>query len=975
MTTTKKSALTLGCLVVSASLYGLFRPSSPPTPPPPGLPATDQVPTATTDLPVTPAAQPFKGLLSPDLISVQYEHTNDVDRRVVVLVGEYHDHVRAQVELAQLLDKLDRAGDLGAILVEGSNGPFDQADFARRFGATGGVAGTADYWRTQMEWGRVAGYEAFALTHPDVPVVGVEDMAAKKRHELSLMRKEEQSVTERNRRGAALLEKAIADLGGRPGAAIAPLTAQLAEFRATVDRQEATYATFDRETAGLRDQQIEAASLSNEGLQLSRELEPAYPIIEDYRKQADAHDKLIAAVKSRSGPFTPLESLRVTPQEISELTASKGRLDSLQGQIQPYMDRLNRFKEISDRLDQLYKNPAVSPGRTKVLLAEREGADADVRDRFFILANALVEDGPAKGQSYPEVRNFYRDEEERTRKGALNDSADAELQGRDVAMVANTLTFLQGARNQAVVLVVGEAHLKGVAAGLEREGLNVIGGPLVADADPSEPWEFRAWARRKSLPSRIFSGTPGELKELSRLLNPSWKQEEMAKLQFFREIANGSSATKPTVRGLVENGAIYEKVIPNRDVALHVSEFAPDFKANLGDHLIDCGPDPAQPGRYYAIYDRARAKAQVKELSDETTAFIYHFKTREGASTSYQFHAPSGRQLSLSEFVNAPPATAGGTRPRRVVLFGEPDVVPEKNVAVSPLWKRLRGRSARSGGGPTTASGGGRRGGGSGDDIGGGGGAGGGDEGIGGDGQGGGPGRGPGGRNGGPGDPPRGGGRGSEGEGTGDPNDRWTMGWGRRGRGSSSEEPVELFRTENPARAQEKLILLDQVDPQHLGEVRYIDPVKLDELPFTPRRGDHAQVVVIVAQNVPEFRAAVARAARAGTLENKQVALVTCGGAFPETAALRELLLDNGALMVWTPDRQITPEAAQTLQQFIQHAERVTPPEGRRTIDGLIRRALEHWEDARPNDPDLDAFALHSPWVLYVQARDDRDGA
>jgi hypothetical protein len=90
----------------------------------------------------------------------------------------------------------------------------------------------------------------------------------------------------------------------------------------------------------------------------------------------------------------------------------------------------------------------------------------------------------------------------------------------------------------------------------------------------------------------------------------------------------------------------------------------------------------------------------------------------------------------------------------------------------------------------------------------------------------------------------------------------------------------------------------------------------------------------------------------------------------PATARLREDLLDEGALMVWVPDRQVTPEAAAHLRDQIAETARSTPPAERpRTIDELIFRALQRWQAKAPRDAELHTFEQSATWVLVTPSR------
>lgn len=68
---------------------------------------------------------------------------------------------------------------------------------------------------------------------------------------------------------------------------------------------------------------------------------------------------------------------------------------------------------------------------------------------------------------------------------------------------------------------------------------------------------------------------------------------------------------------------------------------------------------------------------------------------------------------------------------------------------------------------------------------------------------------------------------------------------------------------------------------QHLGEVTFLNegvlPPLMDQLKYTPKRGDHSQMVVLVGRNVPDLRAAIQAAGESRLLKGKQVALVMYG--------------------------------------------------------------------------------------------------
>jgi hypothetical protein len=823
-----------------------------------------------------------KDLLDPAKIAVRYEYSRPDDDRLVVLIGENRASVRSQVDLEAILGRLNGGGALDAILVEGTNGPLDHADFAKAFGTGLSGRGAAEYWGEQLAWGRVAGYEAFALTHPELPVSGVEDMAAKKRCEVDLTLRDDREVKERNRRAVALFEKAIGDLGGpadREAAAVAEL---LPAFRSAAEQQGKARETFAEAMRPLSDKEVELAAIQTEALPLYRELEP---IIEEARR-------------SRAD--------------------SRGDDSELRRKYEENRSKFDRLVELNRRVGALRDDAAREGAKLKDPLAGRLEADARAEDQFFLLANAVAR--AAGGRSFPEIGGFLRVERERMVKEFERDpeSVQAQLRERDQAMVDNTVAFLKAQRpgRRTVALVVGSNHLPGVSGFLKAAGISHVGGPLAGNDRALEPWEELAWAWRKRQRERLYSSGQGEgLKELSQLLDPVWKSEQRARVDFLR----GLSQSEAALRGYAGDGVFHERLLKTseakeRHVSVLLTTNPLDRNVDYGAHLADWGPDPNQPGRYYAVYDRDQAGQQVAQFSDANAAFAYFYQTARDGAPAYQFLTPAG-VVSKEQFQGSAPRLGGGEKPGCVVLCGEPDLVLEGRLAVSPLWRELRA-----------------------------GGSGGGDR------------------------PP------PPGKGTAAPGES-PRGWSSRWYLLEADLPqdVALYRTESAERAREHVKALDQQKPEALGEVAYLNAGQLDQLPFTPRRGDNAQVVVIVARNVAEFRAELAKAAQEGRVKNKQFALITCGDAFAETTALRELMLHEGALMVWTPDRQVTPEAARHLADKIREVEKASSPGNRpATIDRLIRRALGQWWSENPDDPDLGAFRQSSTWVFTAQVRSDR---
>jgi hypothetical protein len=81
-------------------------------------------------------------------------------------------------------------------------------------------------------------------------------------------------------------------------------------------------------------------------------------------------------------------------------------------------------------------------------------------------------------------------------------------------MVANAVPIV--AEGSPSALVVGYAHLDGIAAQLREKKVSFVAAALPSSRGPIERWEGRAWERRRD-PARVVFAER-HLKELSRLL-------------------------------------------------------------------------------------------------------------------------------------------------------------------------------------------------------------------------------------------------------------------------------------------------------------------------------------------------------------------------------------------------------------------------------------------------------------------------
>jgi hypothetical protein len=100
-------------------------------------------------------------------------------------------------------------------------------------------------------------------------------------------------------------------------------------------------------------------------------------------------------------------------------------------------------------------------------------------------------------------------------------------------------------------------------------------------------------------------------------------------------------------------------------------------------------------------------------------------------------------------------------------------------------------------------------------------------------------------------------------------------------------------------------------------------------------------------------------------LRNKQIALATCFDE-NESSGINDILLEGGALMVWSPGRRISPEAARKLQQYMEKVD-AGPLPPVRGLDEYIDRSLRLWYTdsklSKEADPDIDQLMDSMNWV------------
>lgn len=836
-----------------------------------------------------------KKALTPDLIVLENERFVEGDERLVVVVGENHASVKTQIQLANLTTRLLDQNLVQAILVEGSSGAFDVSSFLRdqtKLSMSG--AELRAFWRQQLEAGRIAGYEYVALTRPGIDIAGVEDMGAKARYEVGFQSRAYQHLAESYNRGATALEQDFNSLREKgKGADVQLVRSSLDEFKAARTRFAHVPGEIAQKLEPLGPPQAELMQVQNLVLPLYHRMNswtPSYSDFETWIGEAKVLYQRLKPILEKMDSSSGITESSLSfsqKQDLRELNRLAERISSFKSAHKTDLDEMerlmSRFSRLSEQVEESQKT-------LEPFLKQVEGAATEVEDSFFVAANALESLARGTGQPRPKSMSFFREESERERKSNTAREKPFMVE-RDQAMVAGTVQYLQAQAKQRVLLIVGYAHLPGIIENLSSKNISFISGKLEASERDIEPWEGEAWELRKRANVPVFFALKRQLKELSPLLSDIWKKEQLARLEYLRQIYQAGSALKPAISGLAGDSRIFEK-IGNEDRVVMVGRFPFDRNADFGAHVLDQGIVPTKEGEFYRVFDRGVAKELVEKLSDSVVDFVYHFKTARSPeeTATYRLMCSAGDK-SLGDFMANPPSRA-----KYEVLFGEPDEVDESGLPVSPLQGQLRGGS--TGGTPP-----------------------------------------PGGR------PP------------------WTSAFADPG---DPRRPA-LLRTINPRRAHHNLIAIERQQPSRIGDVAFFEdadlPILADKLRFTPSAGDNAHMVVLTARNTAEFRASIRKAADAKLLKGKQVALITCGDAFTDTAVLREDLLRADVLMVWANDRQVTPEGARRLRDEVKKSVETLPPEQRKTIEQLMNHSLQNWRKADPNDPGHRAFLRAGPFV------------
>lgn len=796
-----------------------------------------------TGQPTEPLARGM-AVLKPEIITVAEPHRSIPEAATIFVIGENHASIRVQHQIAESLNALLEAGAIEALLVEGSPfGPIGRADLLTKLSQLAIKPELDSYWHRELEIGNLSGTDYIALVRPAVAYYGVEDMGAKKRFEENtaistdrwLLRWQYESAM----RALPLFDTAVNKLQTKVGQReLMPVLAQVREYREIVNRQQMELRTKEERDA--------------ESEKLETRLRPILPIIQKYQQASQKKDatqiaslerQLIQAIE-KSGYDNP-----------SQLQSDLKRLGSIRSEMDTAEESIASFET-----------------RAKV--------------QYFAAANALR--GAVAGTEFrfPEIETFLANEADRYHEAQDGIYTKSDFVERDRAMIANTRKYLVTSGHKSAALIVGYAHLEDITELLKAEALNFVTCSLTANRDNIEEWESDSWARRSGSAIQVFSNSLSPLKEVSHLLDLTWKREHEMMFQYFKSSQFEAQISK-SAKGIPTS---HNPFGPTATKRLWVWDSSALSVANqFGAHVVGFGSIPGHPEKLFQVYDRDAAKRLVNKLSDTNTVFGYYYRSETGA---YQIQGPDGPAVSLSAFLASPLSFRANVRPKRVVLFGEPDLSIESGRNTAPFRRRIR---------ETPPSG--------------------------------------------PGQPP--------------PS---VPGW-TTATASQGSNGIPLYWTRDPQAAKRRLAAIDKEKP--IGGVQITTQGKIEDLWFTPDQGEHAQVAVIVEKNTEEFRKNLAETAKSRKFENKQIALITCGDAFVDADTLKDLLLENGALMVWIPDRQIDVDMGNKLATRIAgFGKTITPEQVPQTIDGLVSGAIKQWKQEEKTNTDLKRFET-APTIVH----------
>jgi hypothetical protein len=779
------------------------------------------------------------------------ESSGDGAGGILIVIGENHASVRAQLEVENILAGLRGAGLLDAVAIEGSNGPLPIHTGHIQEIARLAPGAQRAHARELVRWGEISGVEAFAIANPSIPHVGVEDMGAKARWELAQEEKDEATAAKVEQQRRDEIERAVACLGEpaakAPGVVAARRRLVAAQQRLVVTRSAWTAAMAKLKPLHERDIALRADAGTMAELNRIHWAQIQLQIEDMIKKQRgdtsvtrDLEHSLALVKNMFPDGVNPITN--PSPQTVAAMT------------------KLFQLTEEGDRV-------RASLGLDK--LADKLGAASEeVADAFAEVGSELGQRDDAAQRCSRRVVRFVSEVIE-----PELEAEDSDLIERDEPMVRDSLALRRDYGR--VAMIVGSKHLPDITERLKQRGAAFLAVAVKSHSAQVATWERRAWEHRQQHQDPVFVAGLRKRKEVPVLVDASWWLNFGERARIAEELT-GKAVTRGRVVRERAGQRVIQDVLPDRKITFVTGDVGLGPTVDAGSHVSSRG---AVPGAGILTgFDEEAARKIVATLSDRQTHFGYARLADGGDRVVIDVPAPGGKtkELGLPELASGG-AGGGGGRPRRVVVLDGMDAESSRQLARDlgtrddhgrPLWDRLASESV-------------------------------------------------------------------------------------------------LF-TVNPERAAKNLRRLAKQEAHRLGGVRVVRGAGIEHLLPTPARGDNARTVVIVARNVPEFRAAVERAASNGLLEHKQIVLVTCGDAFKETVELREQLLSNGAAMVWVPRRQISEGLGELLASEVERTVTELPAAHRGAqLDVIMNRTIDRLK-AQGGHPEIPLLDEPSAFVMRL---------
>jgi hypothetical protein len=596
------------------------------------------------------------------------ENSSSDKRHILFLVGENHASVATQKQLAQLLEAMLDAQSVDAILIEGTDGPIDISGFLSEV-RTAGLSSSAkarQYWQRQLDAGLIAGYEFVYLVRQDIPVFGVEDMPAKFRFTTDMeARGGEHMVRWRlasNARAVEIIRTTIDRLKNKFGSeALRAAEQGQPTLGKAANAYEKAAAPF-LESGGEARKIIEEHAKTLFNLMMSQHrLRDVEPSIQEFAKWIKDYESRRASLLKKANELE--NKSWVSPSDRTAFEKEVRQLKELGDKIERYQNAhkepIETLAKAAERIDKL--GPQLKSWNRQL-----DNTYADFEDAYFRIANILIDAAKGQDADIEDMRWFFLNEATKLEKDQEALYGKKELQERDIAIVNNSLKYLQENNKTHGVLIVGYAHLEGIKEILSNRGIAFVSGKLPASHDEAQPWELKAWEARK-LANANFAAE-GPLKEETRFRQRQWLAEIPAMLRW-------SSRVSPGKRVLLSDRSeakLFEDIGPNKDLVAICLANKPNLDADRGEYVRDILPDPANESGYLLIIDRQAAMKEVDNLNNDDYVFAYLFPKCIGSQDVAQWYVHcQGQTRPLEQFRAASVRTAAGAVPKQIVLIEE----------------------------------------------------------------------------------------------------------------------------------------------------------------------------------------------------------------------------------------------------------------------------------------------------------------